>query len=629
MENKFNDKIRIQDDLYKYVNGKWIENAKIPDDLPAIGGFINLDLDVEKTMLNEFEELSKNKIDDQLLNYSIILYKKVLDEDNRKNGLNSLLNSLSIFDKIKNKEDFLNNIYSLWLNSLPLPFTSFVNEDMMEATKYSLYFNSPSLILPDSTMYSSLNAETLLNIYKVMVSKILNELNIKNSDDLISKTISFDNKLSKIVKSSEEMADYIKCYNPYPYKKVCELMDLKLDDFLIKTFGKIPETIVLYNPKFIENFKDLFNNNFEEYLSWAKVKTIVNNVQFISEELRNLSSQFSNTLRGTNKIISLKKYAYQIANSFYDEVIGIYYGKKYFGEEAKKDVINIVKNLIRTYKERLSSNSWLSKETIKKAILKLDTMNIKIGYPDMVSESYKKLIFNKNDSLFEIISDLTRIKKEYNASLLFKPVDKSLWVMSGNTVNACYNPTSNDITFPAAILRKPFYSLSQSVEENYGGIGCVIGHEISHAFDNNGAQMDEKGNINNWWTNEDYDNFKKKTELMIEQFDNLPLGNEKVNGKLTVSENIADNGGVTSSIESLKRIKDNPDFKKFFINYARIWCMKQREEYTKLLLTVDVHGPAYYRANMQVKNFDEFYRAFDIKDTDKMYLEPSKRLIIW
>ena len=629
MENKFNDKIRIQDDLYKYVNGKWIENAKIPDDLPAIGGFINLDLDVEKTMLNEFEELSKNKIDDQLLNYSIILYKKVLDEDNRKNGLNSLLNSLSIFDKIKNKEDFLNNIYSLWLNSLPLPFTSFVNEDMMEATKYSLYFNSPSLILPDSTMYSSLNAETLLNIYKVMVSKILNELNIKNSNDLISKTISFDNKLSKIVKSSEEMADYIKCYNPYPYKKVCELMDLKLDDFLIKTFGKIPETIVLYDPKFIGNFKDLFNNNFEEYLSWAKVKTIVNNVQFISEELRNLSSQFSNTLRGTNKIISLKKYAYQIANSFYDEVIGIYYGKKYFGEEAKKDVINIVKNLIRTYKERLSSNSWLSKETIKKAILKLDTMNIKIGYPDMVSESYKKLIFNKNDSLFEIISDLTRIKKEYNASLLFKPVDKSLWVMSGNTVNACYNPTSNDITFPAAILRKPFYSLSQSVEENYGGIGCVIGHEISHAFDNNGAQMDEKGNINNWWTNEDYDNFKKKTELMIEQFDNLPLGNEKVNGKLTVSENIADNGGVTSSIESLKRIKDNPDFKKFFINYARIWCMKQREEYTKLLLTVDVHGPAYYRANMQVKNFDEFYRAFDIKDTDKMYLEPSKRLIIW
>ena len=629
MENKFNDKIRIQDDLYKYVNGKWIENAKIPDDLPAIGGFINLDLDVEKTMLNEFEELSKNKIDDQLLNYSIILYKKVLDEDNRKNGLNSLLNSLSIFDKIKNKEDFLNNIYSLWLNSLPLPFTSFVNEDMMEATKYSLYFNSPSLILPDSTMYSSLNAETLLNIYKVMVSKILNELNIKNSDDLISKTISFDNKLSKIVKSSEEMADYIKCYNPYPYKKVCELMDLKLDDFLIKTFGKIPETIVLYDPKFIGNFKDLFNNNFEEYLSWAKVKTIVNNVQFISEELRNLSSQFSNTLRGTNKIISLKKYAYQIANSFYDEVIGIYYGKKYFGEEAKKDVINIVKNLIRTYKERLSSNSWLSKETIKKAILKLDTMNIKIGYPDMVSESYKKLIYNKNDSLFEIISDLTRIKKEYNASLLFKPVDKSLWVMSGNTVNACYNPTSNDITFPAAILRKPFYSLSQSVEENYGGIGCVIGHEISHAFDNNGAQMDEKGNINNWWTNEDYDNFKKKTELMIEQFDNLPLGNEKVNGKLTVSENIADNGGVTSSIESLKRIKDNPDFKKFFINYARIWCMKQREEYTKLLLTVDAHGPAYYRANMQVKNFDEFYRAFDIKDTDKMYLEPSKRLIIW
>lgn len=629
MENEFNDKVRIQDDLYNYVNGKWIEKAIIPDDLPATGGFIDLDIDVEKTMLKEFDELSKIKIDDKLLNYAITLYKKVLNEEDRKKGLTPLFDGVAIFDKIKTKEDFLNDIFNLWHYSQPLPFTSFVSEDMMEATKYALYINAPSLILPDKTMYSSPNAEVLLNIYKQMVKAILTTLKIENSDELLFKTISFDAKLSKIVKSSEEMADYIKCYNPYPYKKVCEMLDLNLDNFMIKRFGKIPETIVVYDPKFLENFKNLTENNFEEYAAWAKVKSIVGDVQLISEELRTLSSQYSNALRGTSEVTALNKYAYRLVNSFYDEVVGIYYGKKYFGEDAKKDVIDLVKNLIQTYKERLSSNNRLSKDTIKKAILKLDTMKIKIGYPDKVSDLYKKLEFNERDSLFEIVSTLTKIKNEYNSSLLFKPVDKSLWVMSGNTVNACYNPSSNDITFPAAILRKPFYSLSQSVEENYGGIGCVIGHEISHAFDNNGAQMDENGNINNWWKKEDYDNFKKKTELMIEEFDGLLLNGEKINGKLTVSENIADNGGVTSSIESLKRVKKNPDFKKFFINYARIWCMKQREEYTKLLLTIDVHGPAYYRANMQVRNFKEFYEAFDIKESDKMYLEPSKRVIIW
>ena len=201
--------------------------------------------------------------------------------------------------------------------------------------------------------------------------------------------------------------------------------------------------------------------------------------------------------------------------------------------------------------------------------------------------------------------------------------------MSGNTVNACYNPSFNDITFPAAILQAPFYSINQSIEENYGGIGCVIGHEISHAFDNNGAQMDELGNINNWWTEADYKNFQAKTQAMIEQFDGLPLEGAKVNGKLSVSENIADNGGVTSSLASIERIKPNCDLKPFFINYARIWCTKARPEYTKLLLTVDVHGPAYYRANMQVRNFPEFYKAFNIKETDKMYLDPAKRIIIW
>lgn len=368
--------------------------------------------------------------------------------------------------------------------------------------------------------------------------------------------------------------------------------------------------------------------DFSDYLAWAKVNLIVSNVSYLSEEYRNLAGTYARAISGAKKMSSVDKFAYRLVNQYYDEVIGVYYGKKYFGEEAKADVISIVKNLVESYKIRLQENTWLSKDTIDKAITKLDKMEIKIGYPDKIADKYYSYVYSPNQSLLEIIDHLTSIVVSYSDAKLYQPVDRTLWVMSGNTVNACYNPSFNDITFPAAILQAPFYSINQSIEENYGGIGCVIGHEISHAFDNNGAQMDELGNINNWWTEADYKNFQTKTQAMIEQFDGLPLEGAKVNGKLSVSENIADNGGVTSSLASIERIKPNCDLKPFFINYARIWCTKARPEYTKLLLTVDVHGPAYYRANMQVRNFPEFYKAFNIKETDKMYLDPAKRIII-
>jgi putative endopeptidase len=200
--------------------------------------------------------------------------------------------------------------------------------------------------------------------------------------------------------------------------------------------------------------------------------------------------------------------------------------------------------------------------------------------------------------------------------------------MPGHMVNACYNPSSNDITFPAAILQKPFYSLSQSVSENLGGIGAVIGHEISHAFDNNGAQFDEKGNLFNWWTEKDYAAFKALTKDMIDQLDGIPFHGGKVNGELVVSENIADNGGMGVTLAIMHTL-ENPDFKAYFKNWAKVWCRKAKEQYILYLLSNDVHSPAELRANMQPRNFSEWYQAFDVKDTDQMYIAPEKRITIW
>ena len=622
-------KYRIEDDLYNYVNGEWISKAKIPSDQPVTGGFMNLAINVEKIMLKELKLLTKRASKEELLSRAVCLYNKALDEDNRQRGKDYLLEKLAFFDSIKSIDDLNNALYYLYDNSYILPFEIGVAVDMMDATKHALVITGPQTILPDTTMYNTPNEVQLLGIYSQMVLEVFGKLGIKDADKLVEKALAFDKKISKIVKSSEEWADYIKTYNPYDFTKVCELLDLDFKHLVVSRFGKCPEKVIVYDPKFLENFKELMNDSLDLYIAWAKIKTVINQAQYLSEELRNLSGIYSRALNGVKEMSNINRFAYSLTNRYYSEVLGVYYGKKYFGEEAKKDATNIVKNLVETYKRRLSENTWLSKDTIKKAIIKLDKMEIKIGYPDFVNEKYYHLVFSENKSLIEIVDELNKITNAYHDSKLYEVVDRSIWVMSGNTVNACYNPSSNDITFPAAILQKPFYSLDQAVEENYGGIGCVIGHEISHAFDNNGAQMDELGNIKNWWTEADYANFKTKTEDMVIQFDGLELAGAKVNGRLSVSENIADNGGVASSIETLKRVKPNPNFQLFFMNYARIWCQKAREEFTRLLLKVDVHGPAYYRANMQVKNFPEFYEAFNIKETDKMYLEPSKRIIIW
>ena len=211
---------------------------------------------------------------------------------------------------------------------------------------------------------------------------------------------------------------------------------------------------------------------------------------------------------------------------------------------------------------------------------------------------------------------------------LYKPVDRTRWLMPGHMVNACYNPNCNDITFPAAILQKPFYSLTQSLSENLGGIGAVIGHEISHAFDNNGAKFDENGNLNNWWLEEDFKAFEDLTKDMIKQFDGLEFHGGKVSGELTVSENIADNGGVGVTLEIMSTL-DNADYQSYFKNWARIWCMKAKEEYIQLLLANDVHSPTAIRANIPPRNFKEWYEAFNVTEKDKMYIAPENRISIW
>jgi putative endopeptidase len=251
-----------------------------------------------------------------------------------------------------------------------------------------------------------------------------------------------------------------------------------------------------------------------------------------------------------------------------------------------------------------------------------------MGYPDKVEEIYSKLVFNEKDSLLEIMADLRRIRVLESFAKLSKPTDPTRWQMPGHMVNACYDPFVNDITFPAAILQAPFYSIKQSRSENLGGIGAVIGHEISHAFDSNGAKCDENGNINNWWSKKDVKKFNKKVEAMVKQFDGIELPWGKVNGRFIVSENMADNGGMAVTLQIMS-YTEGANYEEYFKNWARVWCSKAKAEYSALLLNVDVHGPAILRANITPRNFEEWYKTFAVTKKDQMYIAPSKRVVIW
>ena len=630
------EKVRIQDDLYLYVNQEKLDELVIPDDMPVAGGFSELHENVEKTLMEEFRELEKkDSIDDANLRKAVDLYSIAKNTKKRNSqGIKPILKDLNI---IKSTEDMtlLNRrVKSFVLNRYPLPFSFMVEVDMKDSNKYCVALTGPRTILPDTTMYNpeNPNKEKLLNLWSDIALKALGYTDLDEDEkaEYLEDALEFDAIIATLVKSSEEWSEYTKCYNPYKINKVNSLLKpFKFKSLLKQLLGFVPETIIVADPRFLKGFNTLFNDEtFTKYIHWAYINFILNSARVLSEDLREISTEFRRALSGIAKPTEVTKYAYQLASSVFDQPIGLYYGLKYFGEEAKRDVIDMVKQIIEAYKERISNSEILCDQTKAKAILKLDTMKIKMGYPDKIDDIFDKFEVNKKDSLYKNMLGIQRVVLLDSFERLTKPVDKTRWQMPGHMVNACYDPSCNDITFPAAILQAPFYSIKQTRSENLGGIGAVIGHEISHAFDNNGAQMDENGNINNWWTKEDFKRFDKKTKEMIKQFDGITLPWGEVNSKLIVSENIADNGGMAVTLHIMRKMPD-ANYKEYFINWAKIWCCKAKPEYLALLLSVDVHGPVVLRTNMPPRNFEEWYTTFDVKKTDKMYIAPNKRLSIW
>lgn len=630
--------IRIQDDLYEAVNGEWLKTAVIPEDRPTTGGFSDLDQDVEKIMMADFKAFAEGtkSTDIPEMRYAVALYQKVLDTERRnREGIAPVLPILEKLQSIKTPADLNANAKELLLCGVNLPVQMSVEADMQDAEKNSFIVLGPDIILPDTAYYAEDNpaGKQLLTVYADMTARILayTPLTEAEQKQYLEDTLAFDALVAKKVKSQLEWSEYTKNHNPMSTDEVASYtapFDIKA--LLGAIYGEAaPDTLIVYDPKAVKEMNGYFSEeNFEKYIHWAYVNALLSATPYLSEELASLGRTYGRILMGVQSDPALEKTAYNTASRMYSEPVGIYYGRTYFGEEAKKDVVDLVKKIIETYKLRIRKNGFLAESTKEQAIKKLSTIVIKMGYPDAVKPIYAMLTFDENDSLFAVMRRLSAIRAEYAFEKLQKPVDRTEWLMPGHMVNACYNPSSNDITFPAAILQKPFYSLQQSVSENLGGIGAVIGHEISHAFDNNGAHFDEHGNLRNWWTEDDFKAFEALTKGMVEQFDGIEYHGGKVNGELVVSENIADNGGMGVTLEIMHTLPD-ADYQAYFKNWARVWCMKAKEEYIQLLLSNDVHSPNVLRANMAPRNFPEWYEAFGVTENDQMYIAPEKRISIW
>ena len=631
------ENIRIQDDLYTFVNQAKLDELVIPDDMPVAGGFASLSTDVEKLMIGELNAMCRSgEYPNDHLARACKLFALAKDvKRKKKHGIKPALKNLAILKKLGTLRSYNLHAKALIFKGIAMPISIAVEPNMKDTTHHCVMVQGPDVILPDASYYAEgreQQRDMMLNLWSGSARQILaiaghseDEINA-----LIQDTLAFDAQVAKFVKTREEWSEYTKMYNPMKTGRVAGMVKpLNLKKLLADLFGFVPDELIVAEPRFFKNFKEVFNQDtFEAYKHWAYVLTLVGSCSLLSEELRDLGGAFYRALSGIAAVSSPEKFAYQLASGLYSEPVGLYYGEKYFGEEAKRDITEIVKQIVATYQKRIATNDILEQATKDKAILKLNKMGLKLAYPDRVEALYDKLVFDESKSLFDIVSSLKAIRQADNFAKLGQEVDRTHWAMPGHMVNACYDPFVNDITFPAAILQPPFYSIHQTRSENLGGIGAVIGHEISHAFDSNGAKCDELGNLNNWWTKADERKFNKKVNAMIKQFDGIELPWGVVNGKFTVSENIADNGGMAVTLDIMSQT-EGVSFEEYFANWARVWCQKAKPEYQALLLQVDVHGPCYLRANMPPRNFPEWYETFKVKKTDGMYLAPSKRVVIW
>lgn len=629
----------LKDDFYEAVNAEWLSQTQIPADAPEVSAFSEMEDKVETVLKADFEAMltGDKEVEESLVDF-IEFYRLAADYETRNAlGAEPLEPYIQQIERLDSLAAFEEALPELLRGAMPLLFYFYVMTDMGDASVNALYFSPGSLFLSVKDYYLDDDTRTALQgIYGQMSQNLLVMAGKtqEEAQQIVSEALAFDERMAAYMRTTAEDSDTAASYNPQPLAQLDEqVAGFDLTALAEALFGEAPETVVVIQPKHAAAIDELVNEEtFPQMKSWMLVSLVNSLSAYLGEEARVEATAFERALSGVAEPSSGADAAYDAATALFSEVVGIYYGKTYFGEDARNEVQAMVEQMVQVYKNRLENNTWLSDQTREMAIRKLDAMVIRVGYPDQASPVFSMVHTvpaSQGGTLVDNVMAYSRAGMEYNFSLYGQPANRNEWPLSASTVNAMYSLMDNSISFPAAILQEPMYSQEQSASANYGAIGAVIAHEISHAFDPNGSKFDENGSLSNWWTQEDLQKFEALSQAMVEEFDGLPSVGGTVNGALTVAENVADAGGLSCAMEALKQAEEEPDLEAFFTSWARAWRNCATEAYQAMLLTMDVHAPAKLRANIQLQNIDDFFTTFGIEEGDGMYRAPEDRVSIW
>lgn len=631
------EKATIQTNFYQSINKEWLKMAEIPKDSPAQNAMVEINETIEERMKADVADLVSGKASSDLLGMSefIEFYQLATDyEGRRKIGIEPLKPYLEKVESLSSIEELAQDIAQRTRDGLAQPFYLQIGQDLKDTTKKRMTLSAPGLFLLDASYYKDdATKQQLEKLFKESMEPVMVLVGYdeKEAKRIVEQALAFDSQIAPYSMTAEEQAEV---ENSYHLKSAAEVKAYsKVFDFsaaINDLVGKEVAEINVVTPGYFEAFDNLMTEkNLEAIKSWLLLNQTLSFAPYLTEDLRVAAGAFDRAVMGTTEPTSQEDDTFYLTTNLFGDTFSTFYGEKYFGKAAKEEVTQMIDEIVAVYRQRLASNTWLTAETKAKAIEKLDQMTYYVGYPEEIPEEVGMIDIDPKKSMIDNLVDYRRVTLTYQLEHFEEPVDKLGWITTSYTVNAFYRPDNNSISFPAGILNEPFYSSEQSHAQNYGAIGTVIGHEITHAFDNNGAKFDANGNLSDWWTEADYKAFEDKTQDMVALWDGISIYGGQVNGKLTVSENIADAGGLSASLEALQAVEKTNDLKPFFEQYAKMWRMKASPEYQQLMLTRDTHAPAELRVNMQLKNLDAFYETYDVNEKDQMYLPKDKRVSIW
>lgn len=646
-------KTKPVDDFYKFVNGTWLEKTEIPSDKTRWGSFDELRQNTDKdalVILNDAAKNPKYKANtDQ--GKAINVYKSVMDTVARNTqGIKPLQPYLAKINAIKNINDLQKLMMIEEAVGGGVGFFGFgIGADEKNSNKNVVSLGPGSLGLPDRDYYVSTDKDSKekREKYVLHVAKMLQFLdeNPEQAKADADKILALEIQMSKPRLDRVERRDSKKQYNPTAIADLKKMVPTIDWNAYVKTIGVAKvDTIIVSQPRYMAALQTIFTENkvedWKAYMRWMLLRGASSQ---LSTTIETANWEFyGKTLTGALKQRPRHEKALQVVNGTVGEALGKLYVEKMFPAEAKTKAFNMIKNIVRAYEARINNLTWMSAETKLKAIEKLDKLTIKIGYPDKW-EDYSALVINSPEnggSYFANMKNVSQWQWKKDLGKLSKPVDKTEWGMSPQTVNAYYNPSYNEIVFPAAILQPPFYDYKADEAVNYGGIGAVIGHEISHGFDDQGATYNAYGNLVDWWTADDLKQFTLLGSALADQYSALePLPGIHVDGKFTLGENIGDLGGINAAYDGLQlylKENKNPGLidgytpeQRLFISWATVWRGKIRDEALKNQVKTDPHSPAIYRGYVPLQNVDSFYQAFNIQPNDGMFIAPEKRIRIW